>query len=194
MRQVARHLSTTPAAVTLAIYAVLVTPIATDWLLGGVPGHSVSAAGMMLACQQITAACALPLALGTGGERERQDLARLMVAGALGLGYLLFMDYLIVWFGNLPAHVDFYVARDAGLAPAVIVAAMLLGWGAPVVLLARGDDWGRRWAGGAALAALLLIDGWWVGLDVLAAGLVLLALVVAGAGWWIGGREATVHG
>jgi hypothetical protein len=191
---VARRPSTTPAAVTLAIYAVLVTPIASDWLLGGVPGHSVSAAGMMLVCQQVAATCALPLALGTGDERERQDLARLMVAGALGLGYLFFMDYLIIWFGNLPSRVDFYVARGTGPAPIPLLAALLLGWVVPVALLAQGNDRGRRWAAASVLAALLLVDGWWVGAGALAAVLVILALGAMGAGLWLTDRRTAAHG
>jgi hypothetical protein len=170
--------SPTSAGITLALYAVVVTPIASDWMLGQVPSHTVSAAGMMLVCQQVAAATALPLAFGWGGERERQDLAKLMVAAGLGLGYLIFMDYLIVWFGNLPAHVGFYSERG-GLAA---IAALLLGWAVPIALLATGAPRLRRHAGVAVLAASFVADAWWVGGGVLAAALALLVVGMTVAG------------
>lgn len=196
MRLVARTDSTTPAAVTLAIYAALVTPIASDWLLGDVPGHPVSAAGMMLVCQQVAGAAAWPLALGQGSERERQDLSRLMVAAALGLGYLLFMDYLIVWFGNLPERVGFYVERSDGLAPLPLVVALGLGWGAAIALLSLGGEWGRRGAGASVLVALLLIDLWWVAAGVVATALVIGGVLVAGlaARTMMGRLREAAHG
>ena len=152
--------SVTGAAITLAIYAALVTPIATDWMLGGVPGHAVSAIGMMLFVEQIAGACALTLVLARGDDRFRADMSKLMVAAALGLGYLAYMDYLILWFGNLPAKIGFYVVRD-GLAGGVMVwSALLLGLVAPVALLMRGR---QRLAGASVLVALFVFNGWWIG-------------------------------
>lgn len=187
-----RSPSTTTAGIMLALYAALVTPIAADWMLGQVPGHSVSAAGMMLACQQVAAGCALPLALGQGGERERRDLAKLMVAAALGLGYLLFMDYLVVWFGNLPSHVDFYVECATGWAGWPLWLAGLLGWVVPIALLPRDPADRRRLTGTAVLAATALVDLWWVGVAPLVA-------LIAAAGLAIGAvalirRGTPAHG
>ena len=44
-------------------------------------------------------------------------MSKLMVAAALGLGYLAYMDYLILWSATCPAKIGFYVTRD-GLAAA----------------------------------------------------------------------------
>ena len=41
----------------------------------------------------------------------RRDLAYLVTASGLGLAYLLYIDFAIVWFGNLPAHVAWYATR-----------------------------------------------------------------------------------
>ncbi|WP_156678105.1 hypothetical protein [Sphingomonas profundi] len=184
----------TEAAIVLALYAALVTPIATDWLLGHVPGHAVSSAGMMLFVEQIAGACALTLATGRGEARFRADMGKLMVAAALGLGYLAFMDYLIIWFGNLPAKIGFYAERDGAAGGALVWAALLLGLAAPIALLATGR---QRLAGTAVLAALLAFNMWWIGGGPLA---LVLVVALAVAGWlgvaalvrWRGGRSA--HG
>ena len=177
--RLARGASATFAAVTLALYAALVTPVATDWLLATAPGHAVSAIGMMLAVGQIGAASAAALALGIGGERLRQDLAKLLVASALGLCYLTFMDYLIIWFGNLPSRVPFYVARGTPEMAGLVVVAFACGLVAPIALLTlRPGERGRRWAGACALAGLVLFDGWWIGGGLVAALLGLIATML----------------
>lgn len=179
--------SVTFAAVMLALYAALVTPVAMDWLLGEVPGHTVSSAGMMLFVEQIAGACALVLVLGRGDARFRADMAKLMVAAALGLGYLIFMDYLILWFGNLPSRVGFYVARSSPWGAVAVWVALIAGLATPVALLMlRPERSGEQAAGVAVLIALFVTNGWWVGGGVAAwlsaaAG---LALIAAGVGWW----------
>lgn len=184
------------AGVTLALYAAFVTPIASDWLLGGAPGHPASAIGMMLFVQQVGAACALVLLTG-GGERLRDDLAKLMVAAALGLGYLVYMDYLIVWFGNLPEHVGFYVVRSTDGQAVLVWLTLTIGLAAPVALLApRRVAVRQRAAGACVLAGLILFDAWWIdgGAVGLIGGAALAALLVAIA-WRVGaGVEGRAHG
>lgn len=158
------------AGVTLALYAALVTPIAADWLLGGDPGHPVSAIGMMLFVQQIGGACAAALLLGWGPERMRSDMGKLLVAAALGLGYLAFMDFLIVWYGNLPQRVPFYLARATPATAALAGAALLAGLAGPIAALTLlPGERGQRLAGVTALLGLALFDWWWLGGGLLAA-------------------------
>ena len=186
---------TTFAAVTLAFFAALVTPLASDWMLGQVPGHPVSAIGMMLTVEAIAAAAALMLATGRGALPTRRDMTGLMIAATLGLGYLTFVDYLIIWFGNLPSRVDFYVDRGAPAMVALVWAALLAGLVAPIALLSlvEGEP-GRRAAGGAVLLALLLFNGWWVagGIVALLLGVFLTALL--GAGAMVVLRREAAHG
>ncbi len=152
--------SVTFAAITLALYAVLVTPVASDWLLGQVPGHSVSAAGMMLCVEQISGACALILALRRGEPRFRNNMAGLMIAALLALGYFAFVDYLIIWFGNLPGRVPFYAARNGPIGAALVWLALATGLAIPIAALMVRR---QRAAGFSALIALLLFNIWWVG-------------------------------
>lgn len=185
------------AGVTLALYAALVTPIASDWLLGGVPGHPVSAVGMMLFVVQVAAACALLLLAGGGGEPMRGDLAKLMIAAALGLGYLCYMDYLIVWFGNLPAHVGFYVTRSTPGQAMLVWLTLVVGLAVPIALLAprRSAD-RQRWAGASVLAGLILFMAWWIGGGIvgLFGGAVLTGLLAAVAPRVGIGAKERLHG
>ena len=174
------------AAVTLALYAAVVTPIASDWLLGQQPGHSVSAAGMMLFVEQIAAACALVLLLARGEARFRSDMAKLMIAAALGLGYLAFMDYLIVWFGNLPTRVGFYVARSGPGAAMLVWVALIAGLALPIAALSLRGEAGQRLAGAGVLLALFAFNAWWVGGGL--AGLVVALAGVAIVAWVIRNR------
>lgn len=187
--------SATFAGVTLALYAWLVTPVATDWLMAGEPGHSVSAAGMMLFVQQIAAACAMALVAGWGGERLRGDLAKLLVAAALGLCYLAYMDYLVIWFGNLPGRVPFYAARGGPAGGAVVVVALLLGLVLPVALLvARPGEPGRRPAAASALAGLFVFDAWWIGGGPVAAVLASALPALLWRFWHVRGRREVARG
>lgn len=173
------------AAVALAGYGVAVTPVASDWMLGQVPGHPVSAIGMMLTVEVIAAAAALLLASGWGALPTRRDMARLMIAATLGLSYLGFMDYLVIWYGNLPSRVDFYLVRGTPMMAALVCAALLIGLIAPIGFLSLvREGRGQRAAGGAVLLGLLLFNGWWVagGAAALLLGGLLTALLGLSAG------------
>lgn len=180
-----RGASATIAAIVLAVYAVVATPIAADWMLGQVPGHPVSAIGMMLTAEAIAAAAAFALVAELADERTRADLSRLAVAAALGVNYLAFMDYLIVWYGDLPARVGFYLDRDR---PALVWAALALGLAAPIALFSLGH---RRAGGGAMLAGAFLFNAWWIGGGVVAMAIAAALVAVAALGFgWLVRREA----
>jgi hypothetical protein len=162
---------TVPAGPLLLVHGLIVSMMGYDWLLGVAPGQPNSAAPMMLAVSQIGGAAALACAAGLGTAAQRRDLAYLIVASALGLAYLLYIDFAIVWFGDLPAHVGWYVARQAlpaGILPGLALSIGLL---APILLIGIGrSDPARRQAGLAALFALGLILVW----------------IAVGAGGWLG--------
>lgn len=159
-----------PAGPLLLAHGLVVSIMGYDWLLGVMPGQPNSAAPMILAVMQIGGAAAFACAAGLGTPAQRRDLAYLVVASALGLAYLLYVDFAIVWFGNLPAHVGWYAQRGimpAALLPGLALALGLLG---PILLVGIGrDEAARRRAGLLALLALWLTTVW----------------VAAGpAGWW----------
>jgi hypothetical protein len=183
------------AAIALAVYAVVATGIGSDWLLGGSPGHAVSAIGMMLFAQEMGAACALVLLLGWGDDRFRRDMGMLLIATGLGLSYMIFMDYLILWYGDLPARVGWYVDRATAIYDIIVAMALVCGLAVPIAAQALiGGDKGRRIAGAAALLGLVLINLWWIAAGILA----LIAALLAGTMAWAGGamliHERRAHG
>ena len=189
-RALRRGTVTRPGPLLMA-HGLVVSVMAYDWLLGVAPAQPQSVAPMVLATMQIGGAVALACAAGLGTRAQRRDLAYLIVACALGLAYFLYVDFVIVWFGNLPAHVGWYA--DRFVVPAVLLPgiAALLGLLAPILLvgMGRGDAAGA-WAGRSALVALGLVAVWivagpggWIGL---AAALATMALVGGAArGAWI---------
>ena len=161
-RRIAAHTGITWVAIGLALYAVVVTVVGSDWMLGGAPGHAVSAVGMILFVEEIGGACALVLLLGWGQERFRRDMGKMLAACGLGLSYLVFMDYLVLWYGDLPSRVGWYAVRSAP--PMVAIALSALGAGLVVPIAAQaliGGDRGLRIAGGFSAIGLLLLNLWW---------------------------------
>lgn len=191
-----RGASVTFAAIMLALYAALVTPVATDWMLGGVAGHAVSSIGMMLFVESIAGATALAMLARLGDLRFRQDMAKLMVAAALGLGYLGYMDYLILWFGNLPHKVGFYLERGSLGMGLLADAALLVGLALPIAALSLvGGERGRRIGGAGVLAGLFLFNLWWTGGGIVAAMVgAATAIGLALAGLALARRGEPAHG
>ncbi|WP_419825443.1 hypothetical protein [Sphingomonas sp.] len=153
------RLSVTAAALLLVTYALIVTMLGCDWLLVVEPGHSATVAGMLLAVVQLLGGLGAALLLGTGAHAARADLAKLLVACALALVYMLYVDWLIVWYGNLPEHVGWYVDRLRGgwiVVPFVGASAL------PATIWAAATD-RLRLAGGIALAGMAIGMGWWIG-------------------------------
>jgi hypothetical protein len=180
-----RRLGTLAAALALLVHGVLVSVLANDWMLGGSSGQPYSAIGMVLATQQIVAGTACACVVGKGDGRTLNDLSKLMIGGCLGLTYLLFVDWLIVWYGNLPPRVDFYLARMTDGWDALPLAALALGLLAPIAAKTfLSGTTAIRVAGGCALAGVLLADIWLVGprggaLAAIAAALLSTTLIAA---------------
>lgn len=152
------------AGLGLVAHGILLTIVGTDWLLGASPGQPESAVAMVWTTLGVLGACGAACLLELGPAAARRDLSFLLVAGGLGLAYLLFMDFLIVWYGELPGRIGWYVERTrfpwVALPPLALVAGLFV----PVagVGLVRTDA-ARRVAGGCALAAVLLVACWFVG-------------------------------
>ena len=178
-----------PAGPLLLAHGLVVSVMGYDWLLGSAPAQPNSAAPMILAVVQIGGASALACAAGFGSPAQRRDLAYLLVASALGLAYLLYIDFAIVWFGDLPAHVGWYAGRQVMPTAVLPGLALLIGLLAPILFVGLGrNDSARRRAGMSALLALGLTLCWiaagpagWLGLLAVLAGIVATSACVWGA-------------
>lgn len=179
------------AGLGLAFHALAVSLIAVDWINSTTAQFVNSAAGMTLATQQLMGALAW-CALQTQDRPSRgaaDDVGGLLFATALGLTYLVFMAWLIGWYGDRPGPNSWWLPRARAPWGWVSGAATAVGLvGVAVALLLRrwiGTRTALRAAGAAAAVGLFLYILWlyappW-GVSVLPAA---LAALVGQGGLW----------
>jgi len=63
------------------------------------------------------------------------DLGKLMLALVMLWAYFAFSQYLIIWSGNLPEEIGYYIDRTHGLWGVIVVTIALLHFGAPFLFL-----------------------------------------------------------
>lgn len=91
-----------------------------------------------------------------------QDVGKLMLGLTSFWAYLWFCQYMLIWYGNLPEEVTFFVDRHHGAWAVVSAANVLVCWAVPfLVLLPRPT---KRNEGLMLKVAGLLLAGHWVDL------------------------------
>ena len=154
-------------AIGMIVYAITVSIAAIELAMSVDPRFSSSVFGLLVGIADMLAALAFaivlvawvgPPAQRSAGEdhRVRDALAGLLAAGVLLWAYLSFMQYLIVWSGDIPADTGWYLDRVAGAWRLVPWALGLLLGALPVIALALPA--GRRsLARLAGIAALIFV-------------------------------------
>jgi len=125
------------AALGLVFHGVAISFIGVDWILSIEPTFASSSFAAAMAVQQMLAALAF-VALTTGVHAEpraREDLSALMTATLLGTVYLDYMSYVVIWYGNLPEKVAWYVIRGQGGWQWLLLANVMVGLVLPFCLL-----------------------------------------------------------
>ena len=157
------------AGLGLVLYGVAVTLFAVDWVLAVQPNYTSSAAGMELATQELGAAMAFAGLQGAArpAKAPAGDVAALLFACLVGVIYLGFMNYLVVWYGDRPDPDRWYILRTFTAWRFAVWVALLAGFVAPAGLLAfrrrLGTRAALRWASASALCGLLALVVWQVG-------------------------------
>jgi hypothetical protein len=158
------------AAPGLAIYCLAATFASVDWLMSLQPhwfstiygvyfvgGHGLAALAFV-----IVAALYLsertPLA-GVISHQHFHDYGKLMLAFVMLWTYFSFSQFLIIWAGNLPEEITFYVARTRHGWQWLALALVVFHFAVPFVLL-LSRDLKRRPARLAALALAMLAIRW----------------------------------
>ncbi|MBZ9707908.1 hypothetical protein LB543_14370 [Mesorhizobium sp. ESP7-2] len=118
-----RQGTTTGYAIGLIVHGLAVTVLAIDWMLSIEPEFTSTIYAMLEAAAEVVGACALALvvlaagrAIETmpGGEEDvalGEDVANMLFGFMLMWAYLSFMQWLIVWAGDLPEEIHWYVLR-----------------------------------------------------------------------------------
>ena len=194
------------SAVGLIVYVFTVSLAATDWIAALVPEWYSSALGLVVGSGQMLGAMALAVAYvglsaprGDRGGEIYIDFGNLLLMYVLTWAYLAFMQFLIIWVGNLPREIAWYVPRLQTGWLALGVLLVVFHFFAPLgLLLFRSMKRAPVLIGSLAAALLLMhaVDVYWlVAPSVRPDGFHIawgdpLALVVAGALWWFTWRPA----
>lgn len=159
-----REAAVGPSTAGLILYPLTMTFATWDWVMALGEHYGSAMFGISLLVRQIIAAIAFSVVVaGLSGrfraERSKEgslDVGNLLLATIMLWGYLDFSAFLIVWSGNLPAEITWYLPRLygawTGVAVALVATALLLPF---VLLLFRGIK--RRIRLLTAVAAIVLI-------------------------------------
>lgn len=103
-------------AAGLIVWALTVTFFCYDWLMSIEPSFYSDIYGLEVMAICVTTALALGLAVGAGSLRPavRLDLANLWLSVLLGWAFVAFSQLIIIWSGNLPHEIHWYLARGEG--------------------------------------------------------------------------------
>jgi len=118
------------AGASLLVLSIITNIIPVDWVISTQPGFYSSGFGFGFGIEQMLAALALAALLGPQGEdrRECHDLAGLIIATLLGFIYFFYMQFTIIWYGNIPQKTIWYVIR--GRSPWPEIGALAFAFGA----------------------------------------------------------------
>jgi hypothetical protein len=152
------------AAPGLIVMGVTATFASFDWLMSIEPEWGSSIYGLLIISGALLTALAVA-ALVPARENARKDLGSLLIAGILLWAYLSFMQFLIVWEGDLPTEITWYLKRiEGGWGWAAI--AIVLGQGLLPFLALLWPPIKRSRRGLAAVCGLLLaahlLESWWL--------------------------------
>lgn len=163
------------APVYMAIFALLVTQAAFDWVGALEPAWYSDVIGVYLFAGAFMAALA-GISLAIHHLRSRQRLQALRFDHLYSLGgflfaftvfwaYIAFAQYLLMWYGNLPDEVQWYQARTTGAWLGVALLLALLHFIIPFFALVpqevKGDLKYLRWVALVVLAAHW-VDLYWL--------------------------------
>ncbi|MBO0725951.1 MAG: hypothetical protein J2P52_10155 [Blastocatellia bacterium] len=151
----------------LVIYAVTITFAAYDWLMSLNPEWSSTIFGLLIIAGQALSAVAFvilvtamlstraPMA-GVFQARHFHDLGKLLLTFVMVWAYMSFSQLLIIWSGNLPREIPFYLPRMQSSWRWIGVLLIVLHFALPFALL-LSRDLKRRAGWLAALAGLVIV-------------------------------------
>src|SRR3954471_20066491 len=159
------------AGPALAAYCLAVTFAAVDWLMSLQPHWFSTIYGVYLMGSQGLAALAFLITFalwlsrrepmsGVLQPRHFHDWGKLFLAFVMLWAYFSFSQFLIIWAGNLPEEISFYLPRMRGAWGAVFLAIALFHFLLPFLLLLSRDL--KRNARRLVIVAVLMLVMRWL--------------------------------
>ena len=182
------------AGIGLFVLAVLTNIIPVDWIVSAEPGFHSSDFGFGFGVEQVLTALAMCAVTGVTRNNERlcRDLAGMMIAAILGTVYMYYMEFAVIWYGNLPDKVGWFNHRGDAPWAEIGGAAFAIGALFPFIVLlndrVRGSaDWlqaiGAAVLLGELLHVIFLVVPSFGAAALLPACLAILTFAIAGALW-----------
>jgi hypothetical protein len=160
----------------LLLYGLTMTFAAVDWVMSLEPHWNSSIYGILMVVGQLLGALAFAVVVtawladdaslsGVLSPTHVHDLGNLLLAAVLFWAYIAFCQLLIIWSGNLPEMVIWYVHRTEGGWLWIALALALFQFALPFVLLLSSDikRHAQRLAWVAAVVLFMhLVDVFWI--------------------------------
>ncbi len=154
----------TTAIIGLVIYFPLATLAAIDWFMSLEPHWYSTIYGVLFLASQAFTAYAFVIVLllltptpapEVSEQQTRQDLGNVLLTILITVTYLQFMQFLVIWAGDLPDEISWYLERTAGGWSLVALVLIMLNIVVPFVLLLSRQIKSRIRS--LALVALLIL-------------------------------------
>lgn len=160
----------------LLLYALTMTFAAIDWVMSLEPHWFSTIYGLLLIAGQVLSALAFSILVTSSlssqpkfGEIARpdlfQDLGKLLLGFTMVWAYFSFSQFLIIWMGNLPEEIPWYLNRLYGGWQYIGVGLILFHFALPfALLLSRGRKRDRlrlRWVA-LIVIAMRVVDLFWL--------------------------------
>lgn len=160
----------------LILWGLAVTFSAIDWIMSLEPTWFSTIYGMMIMVAQVLSALAFailvtrsladrePLAQVSTPQRFN-DLGNLLLTFVMLWAYLSFSQFLIIWSGNMPEEISWYMSRARGTWGVLAITLIIFHFAIPfLLLLSRGVKRAPRTLSivAGALVGLTLLDMYWL--------------------------------
>jgi hypothetical protein len=161
------------AAIFTPLFAITFTAAAYDWLISlDAKWFSTMFSVYVFAGTNVQGIAAIALAtvvlkrkklFGPSGRFVNDDLVQtlgtMMLAFSTFWGYIWVCQYLLIWYGNIPEEVTYYMVRSSGPWLPVFLGGFVISWIIPFfTLLPRNNK--RSWRVMAAMSVLVLLGRW----------------------------------
>jgi hypothetical protein len=165
----------TLSAPGLLVLVLTITFATTDWVMSLDPHWFSTIFGLMFVSGFGLSAFALTIAVlaavgpvgalaGRLTPRHFHDLGKLLLAFTMLWAYLNFSQFLIIWSGNLPEEIPWYIERMRGGWGVIAIALVIGHFALPFLLLLSQDIKMNRWLPRVAIFILVmrLVDTIWL--------------------------------